>query len=102
MCGVIGIALHGTLTAAAERPRVGLVLGGGGARGAAHIGVLEVLRENRIPVDCVAGTSMGGLVTGAFAAGLSPDEMLEAMGQADWRAMIDHIVEERVFPTLHN
>ena len=58
-CSVIGIALSGTLTAAAERPRVGLVLGGGGARGAAHIGVLEVLRENRIPVDCVAGNSMG-------------------------------------------
>ncbi len=88
-CSVIGIALNGTLTAAAERPRVGLVLGGGGARGAAHIGVLEVLRENRIPVDCVAGTSMGGLVTGAFAAGLSPDEMLTAMGEADWRAMFD-------------
>ncbi len=86
--GIAGWMLCGTL-AAAERPRVGLVLGGGGARGAAHIGVLEVLRENRIPVDCVAGTSMGGLVTGAFAAGLSPDEMLEAMGQADWRAMFD-------------
>ena len=88
-CGIIGLALSGTLTAAAERPRVGLVLGGGGARGAAHIGVLEVLRENRIPVDCVAGTSMGGLVTGAFAAGLSPDEMLTAMGEADWRAMFN-------------
>ena len=88
-CGIIGLALNGTLTVAAERPRVGLVLGGGGARGAAHIGVLEVLRENRIPVDCVAGTSMGGLVTGAFAAGLSPDEMLTAMGEADWRAMFN-------------
>lgn len=88
-CCVMGIALNGASTAAAERPRVGLVLGGGGARGAAHIGVLEVLRENRIPVDCVAGTSMGGLVTGAVAAGLSPDEMLTAMGEADWRAMFD-------------
>lgn len=86
--GIAALTLCGTL-AAAERPRVGLVLGGGGARGAAHIGVLEVLRENRIPVDCVAGTSMGGLVTGAFAAGLSPDEMLVAMGQADWRAMFN-------------
>ena len=54
------------------RPRVGLVLGGGGARGAAHIGVLEVLEKMRVPVDCVAGTSMGGLVAGAYAAGLSP------------------------------
>ncbi|HRH14008.1 MAG TPA: patatin-like phospholipase family protein [Azonexus sp.] len=88
-CGIVGIALCSTLTVAAERPRVGLVLGGGGARGAAHIGILEVLRENRIPVDCVAGTSMGGLVTGAFAAGLSPDEMLAAMGEADWRAMFN-------------
>ena len=86
--GIAALTLCGTL-AAAERPRVGLVLGGGGARGAAHIGVLEVLREQRIPVNCVAGTSMGGLVTGAFAAGLSPDEMLEAMGQADWRAMFN-------------
>ena len=81
------IAVATNLAAAAERPRIGLVLGGGGARGAAHIGVLEVLREQRIPVDCVAGTSMGGLVTGAFAAGLSPDEMLAALGAADWRDM---------------
>ncbi|MGB9194744.1 MAG: patatin-like phospholipase family protein, partial [Azonexus sp.] len=87
--GIAGLTLCASLAMAAERPRVGLVLGGGGARGAAHIGVLEVLRENRIPVDCVAGTSMGGLVTGAFAAGLTPDEMLEAMGQADWRAMFN-------------
>jgi NTE family protein len=87
--GIAAITFASTLAAAAERPRVGLVLGGGGARGAAHIGVLEVLRENRIPVDCIAGTSMGGLVTGAFAAGLSPDEMLTAMGEADWRSMFN-------------
>ena len=86
---IIAMALCGTLATAAERPRIGLVLGGGGARGAAHLGVLEVLREHRIPVDCVAGTSMGGLVTGAFAAGLSPDEMLEAMGKADWQEMFN-------------
>ena len=69
------------------RPRVGLVLGGGGARGAAHIGVLEVLERLRVPVDCVAGTSMGALVTGAYAAGLSPAEMREALGKADWADM---------------
>lgn len=72
---------------AAARPRVGLVLGGGGARGAAHIGVLEVLERLRVPVDCVAGTSMGGLVAGAFAAGVSPREMREAMAGADWADM---------------
>lgn len=62
-----------------KRPRVGLVLGGGGVRGAAHIGVLDVMRKQRIPIDCIAGTSMGGLITGALAAGLSPDEMMVAM-----------------------
>jgi NTE family protein len=45
--------------AQAPRPKIGLVLGGGGARGGAHMGVLEVLEELRIPFDCVAGTSMG-------------------------------------------
>lgn len=69
------------------RPRVGLVLGGGGARGAAHIGILEVLQQLRVPVDCIAGTSMGALVTGAFAAGQTPAEMGEALAKADWDDM---------------
>lgn len=68
----------------AVRPKVGLVLGGGGARGAAHIGVLEVLEKMRIPVDCVAGTSMGALVAGAWAAGVRPSEMRETLARADW------------------
>ena len=53
------------------RPRVGLVLGGGGAKGAAHVGVLGVLDELRIPVDCIIGTSMGALVGGTYASGMS-------------------------------
>ncbi len=69
------------------RPRIGLVLGGGGARGAAHIGVLEVLDQLRVPVDCVAGTSMGALVAGAWAAGMSPAAMREQLGRADWGDM---------------
>lgn len=73
--------------AAPSRPRVGLVLGGGGARGAAHVGVLEVLEDLRVPVDCVAGTSMGALVAGAWAAGLSPAEMRRELSQADWLDM---------------
>ncbi len=71
----------------APRPRVGLVLGGGGARGAAHIGVLEVLQQLNVPVDCVAGTSMGALVAGAWAAGLTPQEMRERLKAADWPDM---------------
>lgn len=71
----------------ADALRVGLVLGGGGARGAAHIGVLQVLAEQRIAVACVAGTSMGALVAGAYAQGVSPDEMAKAMARANWRDM---------------
>ena len=69
------------------RPKVGLVLGGGGARGAAHIGVLEVLERLRIPIDCVAGTSMGALVAGAWAAGRSPAQLREELAHADWADM---------------
>ncbi len=69
------------------RLRVGLVRGGGGARGAAHIGILEVLQQLHVPVDCIAGTSMGALVTGAFAAGQTPAEMSEALAKADWDDM---------------
>ncbi|MEF8755543.1 MAG: patatin-like phospholipase family protein [Accumulibacter sp.] len=75
------------LAAAGEpppRPRVGLVLGGGGARGAAHIGVLEVLEKLRVPVDCVAGTSMGALVAGVYASGMAPAEMRSELAKADW------------------
>src|SRR6185369_793587 len=72
------------LAQAAPRPRIGLVLGGGGARGGAHLGVLEVLEELRIPFDCVAGTSMGALVGGAYLAGVSPDEMKAKVKATDW------------------
>jgi len=76
-----------TAPVAAERPKIGLVLGGGGARGAAHIGVLEELERLQVPVDCVAGTSFGALVAGAWAAGITPAEMRRAMAAQDWGAM---------------
>jgi NTE family protein len=68
----------------APRPRIGLVLGGGGARGAAHIGVLRVLEEQRIPVDCLAGTSMGALVGAAYASGMTSREIADLVGGIDW------------------
>lgn len=67
-----------------QRPRVGLVLSGGGARGVAHIGVLEVLEEMRIPISCIAGTSMGALVGGVYAAGVPLDQMTDQLEQIDW------------------
>ncbi len=68
----------------AKRPRIGLVLGGGGARGAAHVGVLKVLEELRIPVDYVAGTSMGSIVGGLYASGMNPQEIDQEMRAMDW------------------
>ena len=87
--GLACLLLIGSLAHAGEavRPRIGLVLGGGGARGAAHIGVLEVLEKLRVPVDCVAGTSMGALVSGAYASGLSPTAMRSELAKADWDDM---------------
>ncbi|HPE59097.1 MAG TPA: patatin-like phospholipase family protein [Thiolinea sp.] len=68
----------------AERPRVGLVLGGGGAAGVAHVGVLKVLEQNNIPVDVIAGTSMGAIVGSLYASGLSADELEKVVYQLDW------------------
>ena len=62
---------HGNESQQKERPRVGLALAGGFARGIAHIGVLRVLREAGIPIDCVAGTSVGSLIGAAFCGGAS-------------------------------
>ncbi len=57
------------------RPRVGVALGGGGARGIAHIGILRVLEREGMPIDCLAGTSIGGVVAAGYASGLTPDQL---------------------------
>ena len=66
------------------RPRVGLVLGGGGARGAAHIGVLRELERMRVPIDAIVGTSMGAIIGGLYASGMTPDELQELITELDW------------------
>jgi len=67
-----------------ERLRVGLVLGGGGARGAAHIGVLRELERLHVPVDAIAGTSMGAIVGGLYASGMTAAELEELLAGMDW------------------
>lgn len=67
-----------------QRPKIGLVLSGGGARGFAHIGVLKVLEENRVPVDYIGGASMGGLVGALYAMGKTPTEIEEFVNRLDW------------------
>ncbi len=67
-----------------ERPRVGVALAGGSALGLAHVGVLRWMVEHRVPIDAVAGTSMGGLVGGMYAAGFEPDEITEFIHRTNW------------------
>ena len=66
-------------------PRIGLALSGGAARGMAHVGVLRTLLENNIRIDCVAGTSAGAIVAGAFAAGMSIEQIAEFGRKLRWR-----------------
>jgi NTE family protein len=73
-----------TTSPTSGHPRLGLVLEGGGALGLAHIGVIQWLEEHRIPVNYVAGTSMGGLVGGLYATGRSPQEVLELVNSIHW------------------
>src|SRR5213076_1540013 len=75
----------GAAQLSAHRPRVGLVLSGGGARGTAHIGVLKVLEQMRVPVDAIAGTSMGAVVGGLYASGLSAREIEKTMTSINWQ-----------------
>ena len=67
-----------------SRPKIGLALSGGGARGAAHIGVLRVLEENNVPIDYIAGTSMGAIVGGLYAAGMDTDTIEAELAAIDW------------------
>ncbi len=71
-----------------RRPRIGLVLEGGGALGLAHVGVIRWLEENRIPVDVIAGTSMGALVGGIYASGESPDQIAALIRNIQWTEVL--------------
>lgn len=78
------------------RPKIGVVLSGGGAKGAAHIGVLKYLEEAGIPIDFIAGTSMGSIVGGMYAIGYSADEILEIISAVDWNRLISNNVERQL------
>ncbi|MFH1903337.1 MAG: patatin-like phospholipase family protein, partial [Candidatus Omnitrophota bacterium] len=81
-----------------NRPKVGLVLSGGGARGAAHIGVLKVLEKQHIIVDYLAGTSMGAVVGGLYASGLSPEEIEEELESIDWKDVFSDAPNRQELP----
>jgi NTE family protein len=97
-CAIVTLALgfalpshaqpSASVPAAKPRPKIGLVLSGGGARGLTHIGVLKVLHEMRVPIDYIAGTSMGAIVGGLYASGMSPDEMQKQLGAVSWPTLL--------------
>ena len=94
-----------------QRLKVGVVLGGGGARGASHIGVLKYIEELGIPVDFVAGTSMGSIIGGFYALGYTPDELTDLIAGIDWseyignkndRTMMSYEMRKRNSTTIFN
>ncbi len=84
-----------TQKSAGERPRIGLALSGGGARGLAHIGVLKVLEKNHIPVDVIAGTSAGSIIAGLYAMGLSATDIEKIILGIDWNEGFSDSSERR-------
>src|SRR5262249_3822742 len=85
-------------TAPQRRPKIGVALEGGGAMGLAHIGVLKWFEEHHVPVDYVAGTSMGGLVGGFYATGMTLQEMQKFIQGLDWcKILSDCIFYEDLF-----
>lgn len=92
------------LSAMAQRKKVGLVLGGGGAKGVAHIGVLKVLEEAGIPIDYIAGTSMGAIVGGLYAIGYNAAEIDSMVNRQDWAMLLSDRVKRssQSFPEKEN
>ena len=80
------------------RPRIGLVLAGGGAKGGAHVGVLKVLEEMRVPIDCIAGTSMGALVGAGYASGIPAAELQEFVVGIDWKSVVGGLGQRDLQP----
>jgi NTE family protein len=78
------------------RPRIGLVLSGGGARGLSHVGVLKVLERERIPVDVIAGTSMGAIIGGLYASGMDADTLERELLKVNWDAVFANRVDRQL------
>ncbi len=93
-CAIIGLTLSQHVRAdeaaatAGTRPRIGLVLAGGGAKGGAHVGVLKVLEELQVPIDCIAGTSMGALVGAGYASGIPAAELEKFLVGIEWGKVV--------------
>ncbi|MEO0624220.1 MAG: patatin-like phospholipase family protein [Pseudomonadota bacterium] len=89
LLGLLIVVSSSLVALATERPRIGLVLGGGGAAGVAHVGVIQALEDIGIRPDVVTGTSMGAIVGGLYAAGLNPVELENAVTAIDWSGILN-------------
>ena len=90
VAGLLGpLPLAAQVTVASERPRVALVLSGGGARGFAHVGVLKALEAAQVPVDMIVGTSMGAIIGGLYASGMKADDLEREILAVDWGGLFN-------------
>ncbi len=94
---LLGLGLVGA-SGAAERPRVGVALSGGAAKGLAHIGVLKVLEKTGMPIDCISGVSMGSVVGGMYAAGYTAAEIESITTAIDWAELFSDRTARRMLP----
>ncbi|MBT8402794.1 MAG: patatin-like phospholipase family protein [Gemmatimonadetes bacterium] len=99
LTGLLLFCFGASAAPAQERPRIGLALSGGSAKGLAHVGVLRVLEREGVPVDVVAGTSMGSIVGGLHAIGVTPDSLAALAVGLDWNSLFtDRVERNRLTP----
>ena len=98
LCALMLALPHAAIAqvAPAERPRVGLVLSGGGARGLAHVGVLKLLEREHVPVDVITGTSMGAIIGGLYASGMSAAQLEAELLKVDWGSVFASRVDRQL------
>ena len=98
ICALLVALPHAAIAQAApaERPRVGLVLSGGGARGLAHVGVLKLLEREHVPVDVITGTSMGAIIGGLYASGMSAAQLEDDLLKVDWGSVFASRVDRQL------
>ena len=92
------IAVYGLAAAETDRPKIGLVLSGGGARGFAHVGVLKMIDSLEIPIDYIAGTSMGGIIGALYAVGYSGQDIEALISATDWNEVFNDDPKRSVLP----
>jgi NTE family protein len=90
-----GQGVAGQNTSEPQRPKVGLILSGGAAKGMAHVGVLKVIEEAGLPIDYIGGTSMGGLVSALYAIGYDADSLAGLVASVDWERMLSDDIPRR-------